>query len=95
MASDLRKLERTRWPGIYKRGDRYVVVTRDQNARQVKKYAPTLAAARAYQAELRAEVARGEFRHQSRALFTDYAREWASSYGGSTSRPIKPQTLKD
>lgn len=28
------KLPKTRWPGIYHRGDRYVVVYRDQDGKQ-------------------------------------------------------------
>ncbi|HVM16421.1 MAG TPA: site-specific integrase [Gaiellaceae bacterium] len=96
MAKDDRKLERTRWPGIYKRGDRYVVVSRDGRGKQTKRFAPTLAAARALQAETRAAVARGEYRQLSKELFTDYLVKWAAAYGGSTSKgKPKPQTLKD
>ncbi len=95
MAKDDRKLERTRSPGIFKRGERYVVIVRDQHGKQLKRFAPTLAAAKGVQAELRSEVARGEFRQLSKSLFTDYAEQWAESYGGSTSRGVKPQTLKD
>jgi integrase len=96
MAKDLRKLERTRWPGIYKRGESYVVIYRDARGNQKKKYAPTQAAARVLQAENRTAVARGEYRQLSKDLFTDYVKTWIDGYGGSTSkgRP-KPHTLKD
>lgn len=95
MAKDDRKLERTRWPGIFQRGERYVVVVRDQRGKQIKRFAPSITAAKAVQGELRAQVARGEFRQLSKALFTEYAKQWVESYAGSTSRGIKPQTIKD
>ena len=41
MASDGRKLERTRWPGIYKRGERFSFFARDNRGKQVEQFAPT------------------------------------------------------
>ena len=40
------KLEKTQTPGIYRRGGRYVVVFRDPQGRQRKRFARTLAEAR-------------------------------------------------
>ena len=37
-----RKLERTKTPGVYKRGNRYVVVVRDPSGKQRKHSAATL-----------------------------------------------------
>ncbi len=40
------KLEKTRWPGIYRRGDRYVVVYRDRDGTQRRETVRTLDQAR-------------------------------------------------
>lgn len=95
MATDARKLERTRWPGIYKRGDRHVVIYRDHQGKQHKEFAPSVTAARALQAERRAAVARGDYRQLSKELFTDYVVTWADGYRGTRSKRPKPQTKKD
>lgn len=87
-----RKLERTRVPGIYRRGGRYVVVYRDPQGRQRKRSARTLAEARDLKATLRADVARGEYRTLSRVTFAEYAREWIASYQGRTSRGFRDTT---
>lgn len=94
MADD-RKLERTNVPGIYKRGNRYVVIERDNRGKQVKRFAQTLQEARNAKAALRADVARGEFRPNSQTPFVSYAREWVKTYAGRTSRGLKEQTRKD
>lgn len=87
-----RKLERTKVPGIYRRGGRYVVVYRDPQGRQRKRSARTLAEARDLKATLRADVARGEYRTLSRVTFAEYAREWIVSYQGRTSRGFRDTT---
>jgi integrase len=81
-----RRLVKTSTPGVYKRGNRYVVVYRDPRGRQRKAAARTLAEARDLRAQLRADVVRGEYRAQSRVTFEDYARQWLASYGGRTAR---------
>ncbi|MFN8108900.1 MAG: site-specific integrase [Thermoleophilia bacterium] len=88
-------LEKTSVPGVYRRGGRYVVAYRDPDGKQRRRSARTLAEARALKAELNADVQRGEYREQSRVLFGDYARDWASTYTGRTSRGIRPNTLRD
>lgn len=91
-ANSGRPLVKTGTPGIYKRGNRYVVVLRDPNGRQVKRAARTLAEARELKATLRADVARGEYRAQQRVTFEQYAREWIDSYTGRTARGLRDST---
>jgi hypothetical protein len=62
-------MERTQTPGIFKRGNRYVVVFRDPAGRQRKRFARTLAEAREAKASLTADVRRGEYRTTSRVTF--------------------------
>jgi integrase len=88
-------LERTKTPGIYARGSRYVVIYRDPSGRQRKRSARTLAEARDLKATLRADVTRGEYRQLSRVSFVDYARSWITTYHGRTSRGIRPETLSE
>jgi integrase len=94
-SSQGRPLRKTSTPGIYKRGERYVVVFRDPQGRQRKRSARTLAEARELKAALTADVKRGEYRALSRVTFIEYATEWGESYQGRTSRGVRPQTLLD
>jgi integrase len=90
-----RRLVKTGTPGIYKRGDRYVVVFRDPQGKQRKRFARTLAEARDAKAGLTADVRRGEYRMLSRVTFAEYAAEWIESYQGRTSRGIREGTRDD
>jgi integrase len=90
-----RRLVKTGTPGIYKRGDRYVVVFRDPQGKQRKRFARTLAEARDAKAGLTADVRRGEYRVLSRMTFAEYAGEWIESYQGRTSRGIREGTRDD
>jgi integrase len=94
MASS-RPLEKTKHPGIYKRGDRYVVRFRDPAGRSRKAFARTLQEAKDLQASKRTDISRGEYRAQSKVLFGDYALQWVESYVGRTSRGIRPATRDD
>jgi integrase len=78
------KMQRTRHPGIYKRGSRYVVVWRHRGT-QVKKACRTLADALEEQGKRRQT---GERRPYSRAWFEEYATEWLDSYQGRTARGL-------
>jgi len=91
---DARRLVKTGTPGIYKRGGSYVVVGRDLRGKQVKKFAKTLAEARVKKAELRADVARGEYRKTVRVSFADYAPQWIATYDGRTARGIRSGTIR-
>jgi len=53
------RLEATRTPGIYKRGNRYVVVYR-HTGKQHKRFCHTYAEARSVKAQIKADIDRGE-----------------------------------
>lgn len=92
--SNGRPLERTKTPGIYKRGGSYCVIVRDASGRSMKKAARTLAEARTIKASVKTDVARGEYRPASKLTLAEYAPEWLDGYTGRTSRGIRPETLK-
>jgi integrase len=94
VSQDPRRLVKTGTPGIYKRGGSYVVVGRDLRGRQVKRFSKTLAEARVKKAELRADVARGEYRRTSRISFAEYAASWIATYDGRTARGIRAGTIR-
>lgn len=75
------KLEKTRTPGVYKRGGRYVVVYYAEG-RQRRESAPNYEGARKLKAAREADVARGEFHEQSRTSLAEYALEWVDRYQG-------------
>lgn len=81
-------------PGIYRRGGRYVVRFRDQNGKQHKRSAKTLAEARRLKSELTADVSRGEYRERSRLTFAEYAPLWVSGYAGRTSGGLRDNTRR-
>jgi integrase len=89
-----RPLVKTGTPGIYKRDSSYVVVGRDLSGKQVKRFAKTLAEARVKKAELRADVARGEYRKTTRISFVEYAASWIATYDGRTARGIRTGTVR-
>jgi integrase len=84
-------MERTRYPGIYKRGRRYVVVIR-VGGRQVKRSTRTLDEARRLKASLTADRDRGEFQQQTRVTVHDFAREWVERYQGAGRRGFRENT---
>ncbi len=86
---------RTSVPGVYKRGSRYVVTFTDPAGVRRKRSAATLAEARVLKSALTADVARGDYREQSRIRFEDYAAEWVRTFHGRTARGIRPLTLRD
>jgi integrase len=95
VVSTSRPLERTSTPGIFKRDGRYVVVFRDPQGRQRKRYAKTLAEAKDLKAVLRADVSRGEYRSVSKVVFADHALRWIETYPGRTSKGIDESTRDD
>lgn len=92
LQTDARRLVKTTTPGIFKRGDRYVAVYRDDDGRQCKKSCATLAEARTFKSTVTADKARGEFVVQSRVTVADYFDDWLPAYTGRTSRGIREQT---
>jgi len=89
------KMEKTRHPGIYKRGARYVVVYRDGGGVQRKQAARTLDEARKLKAARTADVARGEFHPASRERFREYAEAWVERYQGTGRRGFRESTRDD
>jgi integrase len=85
------KLEKTRTPGVYRRGKSYVVVYRHRG-QQRKRCAATYEEARALKGRLTADVASGEHRELGRVTFETYAREWIESYQGRTTRGFREST---
>lgn len=88
-------LRKTKVPGVYRRGRRYVVLYRDPYGRQRSRAASTLAEARLLKSALTADVARGEYRALSRVTFAEYLPEWIASYPGRTSRGFREQTRQE
>ena len=87
--------ERTKTPGIYKRGGRFSFSYRDNRGRPRWGSAKTLAEAKAKRAALTADVARGEYRALSAVTFQEYAAEWIEHYQGRTSSGVREQTRRD
>jgi integrase len=85
------KLEKTKTPGVYKRGGRYVVRYRHRGEER-KRFARTYAEARDLKATIRADIRRGEHRETAVLTFEEYAREWIGSYTGRTSRGFREST---
>lgn len=90
-----RKLEKTKHPGIYKRGTRYVVVYRDPAGQQRKRAATTMAEARAIKDSVRTDISRGEYVPQTKQTLADYYATWIVSYLGRTKRGIRENTRAD
>ncbi len=88
------RLVKTKTPGIYKKGNRYVVVFRDTTGKQRKRFAHTLVEARTVKAALTADVKRGDYFEESKVAFDDYAKQWLDTYGGRTSKGIREVTRK-
>lgn len=78
-------LERTRHPGIYKRGGRYVVAYR-ANGRQKRETVATLRDALRVKRSREADRDRGEYQEQSRVRFREYGQEWIERYRGQGGR---------
>jgi integrase len=87
--------ERTKYPGIYKRGARYSFPYTDPQGKQRWGTARTLAEAREAKAAMTADVIRGEYRALSKITFGEYAPEWLRTYTGRTRRGIRAETLAD
>src|SRR5687768_10164285 len=84
------KMVKTRTPGIYKRGSRYVVVWEHKGS-QRKQAFRTYAEAR----EAKGQKDAGERTPASRAKFEDYANEWLETYSGRTNRGLSESTRSD
>ena len=72
---------KTKEPGIYKRGSRYVVRYRADGKHRTES-ARTLDEARRIKAKRRTELSEGDYRPPTRETFADYARAWIDAYQG-------------
>src|SRR4051812_40594702 len=85
------KLEKTRYPGIFKRGSRYVVTYRLDGVQKRESFATLDEARRAKRAREAARDA-GEFMVESRIGFREYALEWVDRYTGRGRNGFREQT---
>ncbi|MCB0828871.1 MAG: site-specific integrase [Solirubrobacterales bacterium] len=89
------KHERTRTPGIYRRGSRYVVAYRDPEGVQRRESTRTLDDARNLKRERERAVKAGSYQAPQRLLFGQYATEWIGEYQGQGQRGFKEATRDD
>ena len=92
---DHRRMIRTRTPGVFRRGGRYVVTFRDAHGKPRKRSAPTYDAARKLKAKLDADVARGEYQDASNLTLREYFLEWVERYQGRGQRGFRESTRED
>jgi integrase len=88
------RLEKTKTPGIYRRGSRYVFVYR-ADGKQRWETCRTLDEARRAKAARSTEVARGEFEQRSRVTLSEYALDWVERYQGRGRRGFRESTRAD
>jgi integrase len=86
------KLEKTRTPGVFKRGQRYAVIYRDADGRQRQESARTYDDARRLRASRHTQVQEGVFTPQTREKLADYALEWVERYQGRGRRGFREAT---
>jgi integrase len=84
---------RTRTPGIYKRGSRYVYTWRDANRKLRRRSAATMAEAKWKRGVEVDKVRRGVRSADTRVEFADYAKRWIREY--PVRRGISPETAED
>ncbi|HEY3946086.1 MAG TPA: tyrosine-type recombinase/integrase [Solirubrobacteraceae bacterium] len=88
------KMEKTRTPGIYKRGSRYVFAYR-VDGKQRWESCRTLDEARRAKAARATDIGRGEFEERSRITLHEYAREWVERYQGTGRRGFREETRSE
>jgi hypothetical protein len=86
-------LEKTKTPGVYRRGRRYAYVYRVRGL-QHWGTAATYDEARRAKRQADADADRGEARELSRIAFGEYAREWIAGYQGRTSNGFRESTRR-
>src|SRR2546421_7793751 len=85
------KLVKTKTPGVYRRGRRYVVRYRHQGEER-ERFARTYDEARSIKQALETDKRRGEHREASSLTFEDYAKGWMDTYMGRTNRGFREST---
>jgi integrase len=93
MATKKSKLEKTKTPGVYRRGKKYVYAYRVRGVQRWKTV-ETYDEARRGKLAAEVDVERGELRDLSRVSFGDYAREWVVNYQGRTSNGFRGSTRR-
>lgn len=88
------KMEKTKTPGIFKRGGRYVFSYR-ANGRQRWDSCRTLEEARRAKAARMTDIDRGEFDRRSRITLREYALDWIGRYQGRGRRGFRDSTRDD
>jgi integrase len=86
------KLEKTRHPGVYKRGGVYVFAYRDGNRKQRWESRRTFEEALRAKRARETDVDRGEHFEASRMPFDAYALDWITSYQGRGRRGFREET---
>jgi len=90
-----RTLTKTSVPGVYRRGKSYIVVLRDDEGRQFKRCASSMAEARDLRSTLSADKIRGELPSTRRLTLGEYFDQWRGTYRGRSARGIRTETLAD
>ncbi len=85
------KTIKTRTPGVYRRGSRYMIAYRE-NGKQRYETFRTLDEARRAKAARATDIERGEFDGRSRVTLHEYAREWVERYQGRGRRGFRENT---
>lgn len=88
------RMEKTRTPGIFKRGSRYVFSYR-VDGKQRWESCRTMDEARRAKAARTTDVGRGEFEEHSRITLHEYAREWIERYQGTGRRGLREETRNE
>jgi integrase len=86
-------LEKTKTPGVYRRGGRYVIRYR-HHGRERKRFARTYDEARSIKQAVETDKRRGEHRETSVLTFEEYAKGWIDTYMGRTNRGFRESTRK-
>jgi integrase len=86
------KLEKTRHPGIYKRGGKYVFAYRDGGRKQRWESRRTLEEALRAKRARETDVDRGEYFEASKTAFDAYALDWIKNYQGRSRRGFREET---
>jgi integrase len=91
---DDRKLKKTAVPGIYKKGNGYIVIYWADGT-QYKESAKTMEAARRLKRSRETDSDRGEFQEQSRETLHAYAEDWIRRYHGNGRRGFRENSRKE
>lgn len=91
---DDRKLKKTAVPGVYKKGNGYIVIYWADGT-QYKESAKTMEAARRLKRSRETDSDRGEFQEQSRETLHAYAEDWIKRYHGNGRRGFRENSRKE